>query len=282
MLEIIYRVYQVASNKEKKNKESELNSFSIYSSISNQQNIELTMDCMICESRDAFKEIIKSSYGKDTRFAYSKKMLPGQVYCIIIGEHCWNGEKYFNLIEFECDYCHSKVKGFLDSKVKIDNYELNGFLLRQLDKYGDKKFCCSACKERYLQIETSKICEKTDGMNMFITKDMFSLKIAGYIYKITKKSTGEFYIGQTLYAPVFRWGQHLKTTRFDIKNILDYQFETIELVPLGTNILEREKYWIQKYYKENPKLSLNISQTKNISTDAELGEEKEFYDENNT
>ena len=28
--------------------------------------------------------------------------------------------------------------------------------------------------------------------------------IAGYIYKITKKSTGEFYIGQTIHIPIFR------------------------------------------------------------------------------
>lgn len=88
---------------------------------------------------------------------------------------------------------------------------------------------------------------------------------AGYIYKITKKSTGEFYVGQTIYVPVFRWGQHLKTERFDIKNILDYQFEVIEIVPKGENILEREKYWIQKMYLENPALSLNISCTANLN-----------------
>ena len=46
--------------------------------------------------------------------------------------------------------------------------------------------------------------------------------------------------------------------RFDIKNILDYQFEVIEVVPKSENILEREKYYIQKYYKENPEKSLNI------------------------
>ena len=37
-----------------------------------------------------------------------------------------------------------------------------------------------------------------------------------------------------------------------------------EIVSYGENILEREKYWIQKYYKENPSLSLNIMQTKNV------------------
>lgn len=94
---------------------------------------------------------------------------------------------------------------------------------------------------------------------------MFSEKVSGYIYKISKKSTGEFYIGQTMYAPVFRWGQHLKTERFPIENITDYQFEVIEIVPPGCNILEREKYWIQKFYKDNPEKSLNIMCTKGVT-----------------
>lgn len=95
---------------------------------------------------------------------------------------------------------------------------------------------------------------------------MFTEDIAGYIYKISKKSTGEFYIGQTIYAPVFRWGQHLKTARFPIKDITDYKFEVIEIVPKTENILEREKYYIQKYYRENPEKSLNIACTANIDT----------------
>lgn len=68
-----------------------------------------------------------------------------------------------------------------------------------------------------------------------------------------------------MYAPVFRWGQHLKTERFPIENIIDYQFEVIEIVPPGCNILEREKYWIQKFYKDNPEKSLNIMCTKGVT-----------------
>lgn len=94
---------------------------------------------------------------------------------------------------------------------------------------------------------------------------MFTEDISGYIYKISKKSTGEFYIGQTMYAPVFRWGQHLKTERFPIENITDYKFEVIEIVPKTENILEREKYYIQKFYKENSEKSLNIMCTANLN-----------------
>ena len=89
-----------------------------------------------------------------------------------------------------------------------------------------------------------------DGLvdESFITREDFKRDdIAGYIYKISKKSTGEFYIGQTIYLPIFRWGQHLKTDRFDMKGIVDYQFEVIEIVPITENILAREKYYIQKF-----------------------------------
>ena len=59
----------------------------------------------------------------------------------------------------------------------------------------------------------------------------------------------------------------MKTERFPIKNITDYKFEVIEIVPKTENILEREKYYIQKFYKENPEKSLNIMCTANINTE---------------
>lgn len=59
-------------------------------------------------------------------------------------------------------------------------------------------------------------------------------------------------------------GQHLKTDRFPIKDIIDYQFEVIEIVPQSENILEREKFHIQRCYRENPEKSLNIMCTANL------------------
>lgn len=282
MLEVIYRIYQVAEN-DNSLEEDEMNNRNFYDSISSTKNVELTMDCLICETRDAFKDIIRDMYGKDIRFAYSKKLQPGDVYCIIIGEHCYNTEKYFNRVEFECDCCHAKVSGFVNSKIQIDGWDFDK-LLNQHDKYDDKKFCSMRCKDRYVHQEALKIAGETDAQNIFVTKDMFTNhNLAGYIYKITKKSTGEFYVGQTIYVPIFRWGQHLTTERFKIENILDYKFEVIELVPSNENILDREKYWIQKLYKEHPDLSLNISQTKNIiSSDEELEENENNGQTNNS
>lgn len=85
MLEVIYRIYQVAEN-DNFLEEDEMNNRNFYDSISSTKNIEFTMDCLICETRDAFKDIIRDMYGKDIRFAYSKKLQPGDVYCIIIGD----------------------------------------------------------------------------------------------------------------------------------------------------------------------------------------------------
>ena len=262
MLEILYRIYKVAENDEVPN-ENQLCGF--YESISKTKNIELTMDCMLCETRDDFKNVIRDLYGKNVRFAYSRKLEVGDIYCIIIGEHCWNSEKYFTRYDFECDNCHTKCVGYVNKPYIIDSMTISFNLLNQVDKYKDKKFCCRQCLDRFIATEEQKIANESDGLNVWVNHGGFKdKKIAGYIYKITKKSTGGFYIGQTIYEPMFRWAQHLSTDRFKIDNILDYQYETIEIVPYGENILEREKYWIQKYYKENPNLSLNISQTKNI------------------
>lgn len=254
MLEVIYRIYEVAD----KEKQSErlLNECSFFGISS---NIELTMDCKICESREHFKELIRAEYGDNISFRNTKKLNVGDLYCIIIGEHCYNTERYFNRIEYTCACCGGKVVGYIDNSARIENWEVRRELCNQLDKYADLRFCSYKCKEHFIAKERAKCL--ADGLvdESFITREDFKRDdIAGYIYKISKKSTDEFYIGQTKYLPIFRWGQHLKTDRFHCSGILDYQFEVIEIVPITENILEREKYYIQKYYNENPEKSLNI------------------------
>lgn len=263
MLEILYRIYQVATEEERKrNLELDLN-FGIFSSTSKCENNELLMDCLICDSREQFKEIMKSEYGENISFKYSKKLKEGDVYCIIIGEHCYDTEKYFNKVTFKCDHCGSEVTTYVRKPIYIDDWTIKRDLCN-IQEYSLRRFCCPMCRDQYVKKEIARMkSENSDYLEeSYITRDAFTNEnLAGYIYKITKKATGEFYVGQTVYLPIFRWGQHLKTDRFKVDNILDYQFETIELVPKGTNLLEREKYWIQKCYVENPEKSLNISQT---------------------
>lgn len=265
MLEIIYRIYEVADEETAaKNREKDLD-FGLYSSTSKAENIELLMDCLICDSREQFKEIIRSQYGETIAFRYSKKLKAGDLYCIIIGEHCYNKERYFNKVTFTCDCCGATVETYYGSAIYFSDYEIRTRFYG-IDEYAKKRFCCHKCKQVYEEREHAKL-RPDDEQEFYIQRDMFTEDISGYIYKISKKSTGEFYIGQTMYAPVFRWGQHLKTDRFPIENITDYKFEVIEIVPKTKNILEREKYYIQKFYKENPEKSLNIMCTANINTE---------------
>lgn len=256
MLEVVYRIYEVADNDIK---EQNKNDIDYFSSISKSENIELLMDCLICDNREHFKEIIKDTYG-NIPFRYSKKLNAGDLYCVIIGEHCYNTERYFNKITFTCDFCGSTVETYSNSIITLSDWEISTYLYN-IQEYKEKHFCCNKCKDRYIDKTKSEIKPDEDS-EFFITQYMFTEKVSGYIYKITKKSTGEFYIGQTKYAPVFRWGQHLKTNRFPIENITDYQFEVIEIVPQSENILEHEKFYIQEYYKRNPDKSLNIACTK--------------------
>lgn len=264
MLEILYRIYEVADEETaQKNREQSFD-FGIFSSTSKAENIELLMDCLICDTREQFKEIIKSEYGENIAFRYSKKLKAGDLYCIIIGEHCYDTEKYFNKVTFKCDGCGATVETYRNKPIKFGDYEIRTSFYG-IEEYKEKQFCSKSCQYTYSNREREKL-RPDNEQEFYIQRDMFTEDITGYIYKISKKFTGEFYVGQTIYAPVFRWGQHLKTERFPIENITDYKFEVLEIVPKNTNILEREKYYIQKLYKENPKKSLNIMCTANLDT----------------
>lgn len=266
MLEVIYRIYEVADEETAK-RNSELNcDFGLYSSTSQNVNTELLMDCCICDDREHFKSIIRGMYGENIPFRYSKKLNPGEVYCIIIGEHCYNPERYFNRIELTCDYCGAKVTTYFGKPIAFDDYEISRDLYGA-EEYRNKRFCSHKCKSDFLKQEVQTIAPG-DNDHFWVDKEGFTKiqdeTIIGYIYKITKKSTGEFYVGQTMYVPIFRWGEHLHTDRFPLKDISDYQFEVITPVYKGQNILEVEKSYIQSCYIENPEKSLNIAGTKNL------------------
>lgn len=266
MLHVLYRIYEVADPETaEKNRKSDIE-FGIWSSTSKAENIELLMDCCICETRDQFKQIIRSMYGEDIPFRYSKNLEPGRVYCIIIGEKCYNPENYFDKIEFDCSYCNSHVQTYLNRPIAFSNYEISSDLYN-IDKYRKMRFCSHQCKNAFLD-EEKAILRPDDDAHFFVDKDGFARiqdeSIIGYIYKITKRSTGQFYIGQTKYVPIFRWGEHLHTERFPLSDITDYSFEVIAKVFKGQNILDIEKEYIQSAYVADPEHSLNIACTKGL------------------
>lgn len=271
---ILYRIYQV---KEKTEQAPEFNDgqfTGLFSSYSKVFNDEICEEVYSCENREQFKDYIRDIWGEDIPFRASKKLEVGRYYCVILGE-CWNPEDHFNLVEYECAHCHSKVKTRHYKPIKIDNWTIKNNLYN-IEEYKEKHFCCTKCYYDYLEREKNRLkLERGSELNesLWISQDMFSNNdIAGYIYKITKKSTGEFYVGQTCHIPIFRWGQHLKTYRFPEDKINDYVFEVLEIVPKGKNILEVEKEYIQEAYKKDPDKSLNISNTKNVDYREKLWE----------
>lgn len=261
MLEIIYRIYEVLDDETK----LKLAKASTY--FYGDRNKELVMDCKIVDSREQFKSIIKDEYGDDIKFRNSKNLKPGDLYCIIIGEHCYTTERYFIKYKGKCAYCNGELEGYF-TPLRFDNYELERVLYSvDVEKYSKEVFCSNECRNKRLnELKNliTKDSDKLENSNMWIDKSLFTEnqttnKIIGYIYKITKRSTGEFYIGETTYVPIFRWGQHLLTERFNIDNIEDYIFEVIDTVYEGTNIFKIESKYIKEYYNKYPKLSLNIA-----------------------
>lgn len=261
MLEVIYRIYEVADEETASRNLEKMDEFSTYTSISQCCNIELLMDCCLCDDREHFKSIIRSMYGEKIPFRYSKKLQPGDVYCVIIGEHCYNAERYFHRIEFTCSHCGSKLTTYLNRTIAFSDFEITHSLYGR-QEYSTHRFCSYRCKEAFLKSEVAKIAPNDDE-HFFVDKAGFKRiqneSVIGYIYKITKKSTGQFYVGQTIHVPIFRWGEHLHTDRFPLNNIEDYQFEVLATVYRGQDILEVEKSYIHKCYNENPAKSLNIA-----------------------
>lgn len=148
MLEVIYRIYQVADEETaKENLEKDLD-FGIFSSTSKAQNIELLMDCIVCDDRDHFKNIIRDQYGENIAFRYSKKLQAGDLYCIIIGEHCYNTERYFNKITFTCDCCGATVETYYGRPIYFADYEVRHNFYG-IQEYAEKRFCSNKCKQVY-------------------------------------------------------------------------------------------------------------------------------------
>lgn len=226
----------------------------------------LNQEVCMCNDREHFKEIMRSMYGNDIKFANSKKLPIGSKYIVIISEDCYNAEEYLAIEECTCACCGKKFKTIPKNRIKIwstrdlDNI-CHELMLSRASEIENMRFCSNACKTRKeseLKDEFKAFADDHDLLpETYISRESFSYN-CGYIYKITKRSTGEFYIGQTKYAPIFRWGQHLKTDRFKIDNIDDYVFEVIEKVENDNLVLHtKEAYYINKYKKEFPELCLN-------------------------
>ena len=250
-MNIIYRIYQ----------------------LTNENDIRkvITQDVMMVNSKEEFKEAIKLTYGDDIKFKHTKDLKEGDIFVSIISYDCYNAEEYVRIDDFVCANCnqtfkenkHHLIKGYYWSLERICK-PLYDEKIKELEQ---NVYCCRRCKDEYeekLKEEFTKYAKDNNYLSEFWVdrNDDYKTGNYGYIYMITKKSTGEFYVGQTNAVPMFRWVQHLKTERFKIENIIDYKYETLEVVKYKKDINDREAYWINKKYKEKPDLCLNIQKPK--------------------
>jgi hypothetical protein len=264
-MNFIYRIYEVCIDVDPSDLTTKRN------------DIILNQEVMIAESRESFKENIKLLY-PNVKFANNSKLKNGDIYCIIISDSCYNIEEYLDIKEYECSHCHNMFKtnekhlykyrwAYLFRSNRVDSKVLKDYE----DDIKSMCFCSKRCKLDHILDITDMLEKETLDMHQgdkdfppdtFITKETFmnidNISRGGYIYKISKKSTEEFYVGQTIYVPIFRWGQHLLTERFNIQNIDDYVFEILEVVKNKKLLNQREAYWIKKCREEKPDLSLNI------------------------
>ena len=261
-MEIIYRVYEIT--------EEEVESWNGNKYIE-KSKVMLDQTILCCETREQFKAIMRDMYKpKEVHFANTRKLVNGDIYINIISEDCYNTAEYFILNDYTCSCCGRNFK--TNNRLLIKFYSTWAIRNACEEKYlkneieiANMVFCTNSCrniKENQLIDEYKEYARANNLIedNTWISRDTFSKYDYGYIYQITKKSTGEFYVGKTKYVPIFRWGQHLTTERFKLENIEDYKFEILEVLKKSSDkkLSEREAYWINKKRNENPKLSLNV------------------------
>lgn len=255
-MEIIYRIYEKVERKENE-----------WGYFDNKEII--SQEVCLANSREEFKQMITELYHPTPiYFANSKKRKIGDLICIIISENAYDAEKYLSVKEYECENCKKEFKATAKTVFKFDEWDLRRFkdvceerYLQIENELIQMSFCCRHCYHK-VKDEINKDLKKYGSennllSNEWITKDTFSSISDGFIYMISKKRTGEFYVGQSRYVPIFRWGQHLLTERFSIDNIEDYIFEVLEVCN-KEELNYKEAYWINKKRDENPDLSLNI------------------------
>lgn len=260
-MNIIYRVFQKTNSDE-------------YNGIYIVRNDRIILDQNIinCKNREHFKDIMRSMYGENIKFSNSKSVKPGDLFIIIIAEDAWDADEWLTVQEYRCAQCGKIFKTNKYNKFRLSSSDLKYLsdLCSPLFKEQEAEltsvvFDCMNCRDEYYKDkvkEYNKYLQSTlsDEVipSIYLSRNqLYDEWNKGYIYMITKKSTGEFYVGQTNIVPIFRWGQHLKTSRFPIENLVDYKFEVLEEVPDKHLLLNREAYWINKMHDQNPELCLN-------------------------
>ena len=207
------------------------------------------------DNHDMFREHIKLTYGDSIKFARNKKMVDGDLYCTVINKRSnERNNDLLTLYRVECDYCGTSIMYHEYEKYRVGKLNFKHWKLKDNQNYN---YCNSDCCNKHFELLNNKNIEKNDGVDVTKWIDRDNSKYDGYIYMITKKSSGEFYIGQTNSLPIFRWAQHLDTKRFPLDEIEDYKFEILEVVKDKSQLNKIELNYIKDYAMKYPRLILN-------------------------
>lgn len=246
-MKIIYRVYEI----DHKNTEWYENGKTL-----------LDQQVILVESREQFKDLMRDMYGENVSFRQSKNSKDGDIIITIISEDAWDAEDYIVVHEHTCACCGKVFKANNKILKTSHNFEYklnhisNELWKEHEEEIKNQVFCSIACKDKQLEKYTNKFMELVNENDLvpdyWIDRNSSFVEscAGGYIYKITKKSTGEEYVGQSNAVPIFRWGQHLKTERFKLSEITDYKFEVLEIVINSNDLTNREAYYINKCKNE--------------------------------
>lgn len=191
---------------------------------------------VIAADKKEAKVLIEEEYGKQFPLRVLKKDLDSNEFLLKIED--MTGKNYLAQLfeERPCKECKSTFR-------RIDLYNDPN------TRYKGTEYCCDACKERAYERQRFELSES-----------MFSE--AGNvpcIYKITNRTTGQCYIGQTIQSFTLRWWQHIKWGKTDCKfhkamqesKITDWIFEVIEIIESKDKLNDREGYWIKFYNSVN-------------------------------
>lgn len=203
-------------------------------------------------TREQAKKAVTEKSGI-TKFAKPRK--EGRtVYAYIMDSNEFFYNRFTKTVDTICFHCHTPIKG------KEKDFP-------KMEVAGETVHFCSHDCHAATSIDLSLIKQEGEWQNREAENGVY-----GYIYHIYNRKTNQHYIGQTIYAPFFRWQEHFKA---GLKgNITDIVFETITEVRVQSQeyLNSIEAWWISKYiddYGRDNVMNLNVPKI----TEKELLEE---------
>lgn len=178
-------------------------------------------------TREQAKKAVMEKSGV-TKFAKPRK--EGRtVYAYIMDSNEFFYNRFMKTIDTICFNCHTPIKG---KEKDFPTIEVAGETVH---------FCSHDCRaatstDLYLINKEGEWQERETENGVF-----------GYIYHIYNRKTNQHYIGQTIYAPFFRWQEHFKAGGKG--KLTDLVFETITEVRVQSQeyLNSIEAWWISKF-----------------------------------